>query len=113
MIFGKIRGIFGIILGIFAMILPAIGIYGFYSDNFILLYIGAAAAVFINIVGICTNQLKSLYTVFLACIIGVTITGKFLVGCCIGICFESIIASVFGYFLLAVTFLASKRRDNK
>ena len=100
-----------IFLNIMYLVLPAIGIYGYYSDNYILLYIGAAITIFEIIIEICTDQLKSLYTIFLACILGIIITKDFLIGCCIGICFESIISAVFGLILLLVTFLASKKGE--
>jgi uncharacterized membrane protein len=87
-------------LGLIISPLAILGAYGIFTNNFTFFIIGAIAAIVELIIGIFTGQLKSLFTIIIAIIMGViyaTINGLSIVtGILIGLCIESAIMGFFG-----------------
>lgn len=101
------------ILGAICTVLGLLGIYGFFSSNIILLVIGAIACVIENIIGVATRQQKDLAVLIAFAVFG-GIYAHFahipiLNGVLLGICFESGILGLFGFFI----FIFISRRATK
>lgn len=92
------------VINIICTILSGLGIYGFYTNNYILLIIGTIAVIAEFLIGFFTNQSKELIpmTAIVGAIIGIIVTHKLWIGICIGICFESVILTLVGWFLMFV-----------
>ena len=100
------------IIGIICFIMSIAGIIGFYNEIYVLTYIALIFNILEVIVGVFTNQLKSILTFLLGGIIGWIITGKFLLGLAIGLCFENIILFASGIILMIITTIATKNKES-
>lgn len=96
--------------GLISAIVSMAGIYGFYTNNFILLYIGAAAYIIDTFIELAKGTLTNLNTTVVSLILAVVFHNFLkidLVNCiCLFLCFESTIMYVFGLFM--ILFLAKK-----
>lgn len=103
------------ILGTISFILSCLGIYGYFSENFILLYIGLGAVIVEHFIGIYSGEQKGLSTVWLAiiCAVGMIIGGfNPLNAIALCLCFEGSICYVLGIILIIV-FAFLKKKSSK
>ena len=96
-----------IIIGICSVL----GIYGFYTEHYILLIFGACACILEAIRGLATGQLKSLSTTITAVFAGVIwayfTSSSWWVGACIGICYETAILALISLIVIIVLAITS------
>ena len=92
------------ILGIIVTIFSLLGIYGFFSGNFVLLIIGMIFVIIEHVIGITSGEEKGLTTVWLAILfaIGMIFAGvNWIYAIAVCLCFESSICFLGGLLLLA------------
>ena len=102
------------ILGIITFIFSTIGIYGFYTNNFIFLYFGLSFVIIQHIIGIVTGKEKSLSIVWIAIIVavGLTISGmNFLTAIAICLCFENTILFIPALILMLISFFKVSKNN--
>lgn len=97
------------LINLICTLLSVLGIYGFYSDNYIFLIIGSIAVIFETIIGLITGELKGLFIEIIASIIGIFFTKNILVGIGVGLCYESIIMSICGWFMVLINMIIIKK----
>ena len=102
------------IIGIIGFILSSLGIYGFYSEHFILMYIGMIATISEHIIGIITKQARNNGVLgwVLAISIFLMLRGmNWLVAISICLCFENVIMFALGSIMMIIGIM--KIKDKK
>lgn len=105
------------IMGIIFTFLGLLGVYGFFSMNFLLLTLGGIAGIVSNLIGIISGQQRSIMTAILAIIIGIiyasSVNLSIWTGVLIGMCFESAIMGIlgFGSLLVAIIIQGTSRQN--
>jgi len=101
-----------VLFGIIATILGALGVFGFLSGNMILIIIGGVAGLAVNIVGLLAGQQKSVITATIAIIAGIFYSSSvglpFWIGALIGLSFETAIAGIVGWIMVAMVYRKQK-----
>ncbi len=93
------------LVGFIGFIFAVLGIYGFYTANIVLLYLGMSFTILEHIIGIISGQQKGLGTVWLAlfiCLILIINGVNWLQSIAICLCFENVISFVLGLILLLI-----------
>lgn len=104
------------VLGIIVTIFSLLGIYGYFSSNFVLLYIGLAFVILENIIGITSGEQKSLSTVWFALLfaIGMIFAGvNWIKAIAVCLCFESAICFFLGLILMVFMGKSMKKTIDK
>lgn len=79
-----------------AFLLSCLGVYGFYTNNYPLLYIGTIGTLIFSLYNIKFGGQNSLVSELLAAFIGWIVVEDFIIGICIGLCYESLILNGIG-----------------
>lgn len=106
------------ILGIIVTVFSVLGIYGFFAENFILLYIGMTLTIVEHIIGITSGQEKGLTTVWFALLfaLGMIFAGvNWLNAIAVCLCFESSICFTLGLILVLTSrrFIKSEKYEKE
>lgn len=97
------------ILGIICFLLSILGIYGFFSEFYILTYIAFIFCLFENVSGRLNGSSKTIMPFLIACFIGVLFTKNLWLGMSIGACFENAVMFIGGLFLMLYFYFISKK----
>lgn len=93
------------IIGTVVFIFCILGIYGYYSGNLFLTYLGLILAVLEHVIGISTGEEKGLTSVWIAffCALVMTFAGNnFIKSIAICMCFENVICFVLGMIMIVI-----------
>lgn len=106
------------LLGFLVYIFAILGIYGFFTENLVLTYIGLVLCIIETIIGITSGQQKGFSTEVLTfwCAVGMYIGGnEFLPSLAICFCFENVILFSIGLLLLIITggFMIKKEKEEQ
>lgn len=91
------------IIGVISTIFSSLGIYGFFTDNLFLLYLGMIFVILEHCIGILSGQEKGLTTVWMALLIsfGMTAGGmNLLQAIALCLCFEGTICFILGLIVM-------------
>ena len=91
------------IIAIIGFIFAMVGIYGYYNDLYLLLYVGGLVTIIEYGIGLYTKELKGLTSPIIFAIIGIICVKKIILGFFLGICFENIITGILSVILILVT----------
>lgn len=104
------------ILDIISTIFSSLGIYGFFSNNIVLLYLGMIFVILEHSIKICTKQEKSLTTVWFALLIsfGMMAGGiNWLKSIALCLCFEGTICFILGIILMIFVDKSINKAESK
>lgn len=104
------------ILGIITTIFSSLGIYGFFTNNYVLLYIGMGFVIFEHAIGIRSGQQKGLTTVWISLLFafGMICAGSnWINAIALCLCFEGTICFILGIILMFFSIICSIKKQNK
>lgn len=102
------------IVGIISTIFSSLGIYGFFSGNLFLLYLGMTCVIIEHVIGILLGEEKGLTTVWMSLLVsfGLMAGGiNWLQAIAVCLCFEGTICFVLG--LVMIVFFANYTSKNE
>lgn len=103
------------ILGTIGVILGYLGVYGFFTGNLLLVFIGGAAGIAENVRGISTRKQKTVMPLIIfstiAVMYSISVKNPWWIGLLVGACFETAVTGMIS--IVALICLAVLSRANK
>ena len=96
------------IVGLVIFIFCCLGIYGYYSDNYVLTYIGFLLNLIDNIICVLSGTQKNMTTLIFACIIGYFVISNSWLGVSLAACYENTIFYVIGIIVSIIALSKNK-----